>query len=82
MIAMTRRQRCIRILHNFGGLESRNGYHTVKHEFDRLLHFYGLSLLNDEAVELLVSRVIVSHRFSQKLARENRARRERKRDVA
>jgi hypothetical protein len=73
---VTRRERHIRIIDNFGGLESRSGCRTVKFEFDRLLCVHGLSLFTDEAVEMLASRVVASHRFSQKLNRENRARRQ------
>jgi hypothetical protein len=73
---VTRRQRHIRILDNFGGLKSLSGCRTVKFEFDRLLSVHGLELFTDEAVELLASRVVASHRFSQKLNRENHARRQ------
>jgi hypothetical protein len=71
---MNRRARHIHIIDNFGGLESRSGCRTVKFEFDRLLSVHGLDLLTDEAVEMLASRVVASYRFSQKLNRENRAR--------
>lgn len=68
---MTRRERHIRILDNFGGLR---GSHRVKREFDRLLSIHGLDLLTDEAVEMLAARTVSSHRFSQRINRENRER--------
>src|ERR1700678_2483627 len=44
---MTRRQRPLRILDNFGGLRGLTGCHRVKWEFDRLLSLHGLDLLTD-----------------------------------
>jgi hypothetical protein len=73
---MTRRQRHLRILDNFGGLRGLTGSHRVKWEFDRLISIHGLDLLTDEAVEMLASRTVSSHRFTQRINRENRARRQ------
>lgn len=75
---MTRRQRHIRILDNFGGLESRSGCRRVKTELDHLLQTKGLNLFTDEAIELLASRTVASHRLSQRFIRENRARQARR----
>jgi hypothetical protein len=73
---MTRRQRHIRILDNFGGLAGLTGNRRVKWELDRLLSIHGLDLFTDEAIEMLASRTVSSHRFAQRINRENRARRQ------
>jgi hypothetical protein len=72
---MTRRDRHVRILHNFGGLRSLTGSRTVAAQLDHLLYQYGLELLTDEAVEILTRAVWRSHRRAQRMNAHNRAQR-------
>jgi hypothetical protein len=68
--AMTRRDRLVRILENFGNFQHRN----VKWEFDRLLVRHGLSLFTDEAIEMLTAAVVRDWKRTQRMNRENRTR--------
>jgi hypothetical protein len=72
---MNRRDRHVRILHNFGGLRSLTGSRTVAAELDHLLYQHGLALLTDEAVEMLTRAVWRSHRRTQCMNAQNRAQR-------
>lgn len=65
---MTRRERLSRIVEWFEGNRKR-------WEFERLIAKRGLSALTDEALEEYARMCIASYKFSQKLNRENRARR-------
>jgi len=65
---MTRRDRLVRILENFGNLQHRN----VKWELDRLLVRHGLSLFTDEAIEMLTRAVVRDWKRTQRMNRENR----------
>ncbi len=67
---MTRRQRLLNILENFGGLQHR----SVKWELDRLLAKHGFELLTDDAIENLTTLVVRDWRRTQRMNRENRAR--------
>ena len=69
---MTRRERHIRILDNFGGLRSASGSRRVGAKLDHLLYRHGLKLLTDEAVEMLASAVWNSYRRTQRMNREYR----------
>lgn len=65
---MTRRDRLINIINNFGGIMHRNVYH----EFERLVTKRGLAALTDEAVEELAARVVHGYRTQQRYNRANR----------
>lgn len=65
---MTRRERLDRIIAWFDPV--RRGY-----ELKRLIAKHGTACLTDEAQEEYARRCIRSYKFSQKLNRENRARR-------
>lgn len=65
---MTRRQRHLRIIENFG--RDRERYHLAE-----VLARQGLSILNDEGVEKLALSIVSSHRRQQRYNRESRARR-------
>lgn len=65
---MTRRDRLINIIDNFGGLNHR----TVHHEFEHLMTKRGLAALTDEAVEELATRVVHGYRTQQRYNRANR----------
>jgi hypothetical protein len=69
---MTKRARRLRLIARFDGLRPGN---RVSRELAGLLELHGLALLTDTAVEKLAAAVAGSYRFSQKLNRENRARR-------
>lgn len=62
---MTRRQRHIRILDNFG--ERR-----VQWELDRLLARNGLALFTDEAIEALATAVVHQRHSERKMHADNR----------
>ena len=65
---MTRRERHLRIIADFG--RDRARYHLAE-----VLARHGLSLLTDEGVEILTRSIVTSHRLQQRYNRENRARR-------
>lgn len=65
---MTRRQRHLRIIENFGRDCER--YHLAE-----VLARHGLSILTDEGVEKLTRSIVTSHKRQQRYNRENRARR-------
>ena len=69
---MTTRERRLRLLSRFDGLRPGN---RVSRELADLLAIHGLALLTDDAIDRLATAVAGSYRFSQKLNRENRARR-------
>lgn len=65
---MNRRQRHLRIIENFG--KDRERYHLVE-----VLARHGLTILSDEGIEKLASRIVQSHQRQQRYNRENRTRR-------
>lgn len=67
---LTRRQRMLNIIENFGGIRSNR----VQFHLDGLMAKEGLGALTDSAVENLAERIVSGHRHQQKLNRENRAR--------
>jgi len=69
---MTKRARRLRLIARFDGL--RPGSRPSR-ELADLFATHGLALLTDAAIEQLAAAVAGSYRFSQKLNRENRARR-------
>lgn len=69
---MNRRERHIRILDNFGGLRSPSGSRAVQWELDSLFARHGLALLTDEAIEMLVRRLLASRQRQQRMNAENR----------
>ena len=67
---MTRRERLLRIIENFGG--TRN--HIVHFHLKAVIARMGLDALTDEAIEALTHEIVSSHRRQQRYNRENRAR--------
>jgi hypothetical protein len=65
---MTRRQRHLRIIEDFG--RDRMRYHLAE-----VLARHGLALLTDEGIETLTRSIVTSHKTQQRYNRENRARR-------
>lgn len=66
---MTRRERLLSILDNFGGLNDR----SVKWELDCMLtKRNAFDLFTDDAIEMLTAAVIKSWRYQRRLNRENR----------
>ena len=71
---MTRRDRLLRIIDNFGGV-GPYGHPSAKHGFQRTLAKHGLSLFTDEAIELIVREIVRDWKRTKRMNRENRARR-------
>jgi len=65
---MTRRQRHLRIIEDFG--RDRMRYHLAE-----VLARHGLALLTNDGVETLVRAIVTSHKTQQRYNREARARR-------
>jgi hypothetical protein len=63
---MTRRERHLRIIENFG--QDRARYHLSV-----MLARHGLSLLNDEGVEKVARSLVTGHKTQQRYNREARA---------
>lgn len=72
---MNRRERHISIIDNFGGLNRYSGQ-EVQWGLDALFIKHGLALLTDEAIEMLVRRLLASRRYQNKINAENRRIRE------
>ena len=67
---MTRRQRHLNILANFGGLRGIPMRHL-----DHIIAVHGLKLFTDEAIELLTKHTVANWRHQQRINAENRKRR-------
>ena len=65
---MTRRDRHIRFLDNFGGL---NGIRAT--ELDSFIARHGLAVFTDEAIAKLAAHKVADWRFTRRLNRRNRA---------
>ncbi len=63
---MTKRERHLRIIDNFG--RDRERYHLAD-----VLARHGLSVLNDEGVEKVAQSIVSSHKRQQRYNREKRA---------
>jgi hypothetical protein len=72
---MTRRERHIRILDNFDGLRMVTGCRIVRSELDRLITRHGFELFTDKAIEMLTAATVRDWKRTQRMNRENRARR-------
>jgi hypothetical protein len=64
---MTKRERHLRILDGFGGLQGIPMRHL-----DHIIAVHGLVLFTDEAIELLTKHTIVNWRRTQRMNADNR----------
>ena len=70
---MTRRDRHVRILESWGGIRSLTGSRTIATVVDDLVYRHGFALFTDEAIEMIVARVVSNWKRTRRMNRENRA---------
>lgn len=73
---MARRERHVRILEgSWGGVRGLTGSRIVSMVVRDLVYNTGLKLFTDEAIEMIVARVVSDWKRTRRINRENRARR-------